>query len=152
MTDYVLVYVENSARQVLFVEKNKPEWQKGRFNLVGGKIEDGEGKWEAADRELLEETGLVSHHTQLCGSIVGKFGVVYVFRAYTRTTELFPQDGEVEIFFWDDWESLRHSPLLLPNLRVIIPLMKCGLRGWKITDDQPSSGSDTHTFSVTVQA
>jgi len=27
---------------VVLIEKQKPEWQKGKYNAVGGKIEDGE--------------------------------------------------------------------------------------------------------------
>jgi 8-oxo-dGTP diphosphatase len=43
---------------VLLVQKRKPDWQKGLWNGVGGKCEDGELHQEAIVREVLEETGI----------------------------------------------------------------------------------------------
>ena len=45
-------------RRVLLVKKNRPEWQRGRLNGIGGKIEMGEFPEAAMARECLEETGL----------------------------------------------------------------------------------------------
>lgn len=44
--------------RVLLIRKEKPAWQKGRLNGVGGKIEDGETPLAAIVREFHEETGL----------------------------------------------------------------------------------------------
>lgn len=44
--------------QVLLVHKNRPEWQKGLLNGVGGKIEDGEASVDCMVREMREETKL----------------------------------------------------------------------------------------------
>lgn len=43
--------------RVALVEKNRPEWQKGRMNGIGGHIEEGEAPWDAMVREFWEETG-----------------------------------------------------------------------------------------------
>lgn len=43
---------------VLLVNKQKPKWQKGLWNGVGGKVEDGETPVFAMPREFLEETGI----------------------------------------------------------------------------------------------
>lgn len=43
---------------VWLMEKNKPEWQKGSLNGLGGKIEEGETIIEAGIRELKEEGGI----------------------------------------------------------------------------------------------
>lgn len=64
--EYVIVlpirWNENAKRHadnnVLIVHKDKPAWQKGWINLVGGKIEQSETPEEAAYRELMEESGL----------------------------------------------------------------------------------------------
>lgn len=48
----------NDAQDVLLIEKNRPEWQKGLLNGVGGKCEDGETPFDAMVREFREETGL----------------------------------------------------------------------------------------------
>lgn len=42
---------------VVLIRKNKPEWQKGKLNGVGGKIEPGEQPIQAMVREFEEETG-----------------------------------------------------------------------------------------------
>ena len=44
--------------QVLLIRKNRPEWQAGKLNGIGGKIEPGEMPDEAMAREFREETGL----------------------------------------------------------------------------------------------
>lgn len=45
-------------KRVVLIKKNKPDWQKGFYNGVGGKIEKGEPAHEAMAREFEEETGL----------------------------------------------------------------------------------------------
>lgn len=43
---------------VALIEKLKPEWQKGKLNGVGGKVEAGETPQEAMAREFEEEAGV----------------------------------------------------------------------------------------------
>ena len=50
----------NKNRHVLLIHKNKPEWQNGRINGVGGKIEPDEDLYEAMVREFKEEVGIDS--------------------------------------------------------------------------------------------
>lgn len=42
---------------VLLIRKARPEWQKGRLNGIGGKVEAGETPIQAMHREWEEETG-----------------------------------------------------------------------------------------------
>lgn len=44
--------------RVLLIQKNRPAWQAGKFNGVGGKIEIAEKPADAMRREFLEEAGL----------------------------------------------------------------------------------------------
>lgn len=46
----------NDEFRILLIRKNRPEWQKGRLNGVGGKIESIETPLEAMIREFSEET------------------------------------------------------------------------------------------------
>jgi len=45
-------------KRVALIRKNKPEWQAGRLNAIGGKIEDGETPGQAMNREFIEEAGI----------------------------------------------------------------------------------------------
>jgi 8-oxo-dGTP diphosphatase len=59
-TVYVLGFLFDSGLvSVALIEKQKPEWQKGRFNGVGGKVEEGEVPRVAMSREFHEETGVL---------------------------------------------------------------------------------------------
>jgi len=58
--DYVVGFLFDHARRVVvLLEKQKPLWQKGLLNGVGGKIEDGKTPYQAMHREFEEETGCV---------------------------------------------------------------------------------------------
>lgn len=46
-----------NIRRVVLIRKTKPDWQRGKLNGVGGKIEVGECSNVAMAREFEEETG-----------------------------------------------------------------------------------------------
>jgi 8-oxo-dGTP diphosphatase len=48
--------------EVALIKKNRPEWQKGFLNAIGGKIEEGEHEINAMCREFEEETGLKTYY------------------------------------------------------------------------------------------
>lgn len=59
MTKYVLGFAFNANMTSLaLIEKQKPEWQKGLLNGIGGKIEEDESEYEAMQREFKEEAGI----------------------------------------------------------------------------------------------
>jgi 8-oxo-dGTP diphosphatase len=59
MKDYVCGFLFNEARdRVVLIKKARPEWQAGRLNGVGGKVEPGESSDEAMRREFIEEAGV----------------------------------------------------------------------------------------------
>lgn len=43
---------------VLLILKNRPDWQKGNYNGIGGHIEKNESPLQAMEREMLEEAGV----------------------------------------------------------------------------------------------
>ncbi len=54
---YVVGFVfSKDLSRVLLVLKNRPAWQNGKFNGIGGKIEADETAFEAMNREFVEET------------------------------------------------------------------------------------------------
>jgi 8-oxo-dGTP diphosphatase len=54
-------FFDEARTKVALIRKKKPDWQKGKLNGVGGKIEEEEGPHTAMAREFEEETG---HKTQ----------------------------------------------------------------------------------------
>src|SRR5579872_3178612 len=45
--------------RIVLIKKLRPEWQNGKYNLPGGKMEQGETAQQCISREFYEETGLV---------------------------------------------------------------------------------------------
>jgi 8-oxo-dGTP diphosphatase len=59
MTNYVLGFVfSDNGSDVVLVLKNKPDWQAGLLNGIGGKVEAGEDSETAMSREFKEECGV----------------------------------------------------------------------------------------------
>lgn len=59
MREYVCGFLfTEDKKNVVLIDKLKPEWQAGLLNGVGGKIEPGEAATAAMIREFEEETGL----------------------------------------------------------------------------------------------
>ena len=59
----VMIY-SRDGKSILFCERLSDPY-KGKLNLVGGKIEEGEDHFEAAYRELREETGIGCNDVEL---------------------------------------------------------------------------------------
>lgn len=59
----ILVY--NKAEDKILMCKREKEPYKGKFNLVGGKVEENEDELHAAYRELQEETGITNRDITL---------------------------------------------------------------------------------------
>lgn len=59
MSKYVVGFMFDFAfERVALIRKQKPVWQAGKLNGIGGKIECGETREEAMRREFIEEAGL----------------------------------------------------------------------------------------------
>ncbi len=58
MKEYNLILVYDEKEENILMCKRAKDPYKGKYNLVGGKINSGENRMEAAYRELSEETGI----------------------------------------------------------------------------------------------
>lgn len=57
--EYVLGFAFTLDKErVALIQKERPEWQKGRYNGIGGKCEPLEVPSDAMEREFMEETGV----------------------------------------------------------------------------------------------
>lgn len=99
MKKYVVGFMFNEERDtVVLVKKERPDWQKGRWNGVGGHIEDGEIAREAMVREFYEETGIDTSYLDWTSyanaleednfSIVFYYAIGDIEKARTMTDEI----------------------------------------------------------------
>ena len=164
MTEYVCCFAYQHPAAVpqhfLLIEKQKPAWQKGKFNLPGGKIEEGETPIEAAVRELWEESGIRTGKAyqsgpqgtyggtvqpEVLGKIVGDDWVVHVVECPYHQGQT-PQSLTNERIIEASLGAALTHPQLIPNLRVIIPLCVTRSKGWTVQD---YGGS--HDFGMCLQ-
>ena len=60
----LILVLDNSEEKVLMCHRSKNPYI-GKFNLVGGKVENGEDYLDSAYRELFEETGITNKDIKL---------------------------------------------------------------------------------------
>ena len=123
MTKYVVgFYYVTNPNMVLLIEKNRPEWQKGLLNGVGGHIENDESAVEAMQREFFEEAGL---------KIIGWRGFLEISRQPDFHVSFFyfkGDRGEMNTIHarTDEklsWHAVNRLPdTIIPNLAWIVPL------------------------------
>lgn len=137
---------------LLVVLKKRPRWQCGLLNLPGGKIDPGETPEQAVVREVKEETGLDPLTVpKLMGVIDDESAKIYCFDILVpNRNELSPRLEEDEVVSWCRIEDLVEDPRLIPNLRIIIPLIMAGIRDWVITDSYRSSNSHYHKLEMQI--
>jgi len=128
MKFYVMGFVFNKAKdRVLLIRKNKPEWQAGHWNGVGGKInvigmenEVDASPLAAIRREVEEETGMVGLNWEHCITFTCPGGTVFVFKAVSSTEEIMYEQLETEQL--EVWRLDSLPKKLMNNLKWIIPV------------------------------
>lgn len=67
---YVVGFLfSEDKKQVVLILKNRPAWQAGLYNGVGGKIEKGESPETAISREFQEEAGVLIYPSEWCRKV-----------------------------------------------------------------------------------
>lgn len=77
MKSYVVGFLFDGRGNVALIRKNRPDWQKGRLNGIGGHIEPGETPEEAIVREFREEAGATVTWRQFCRVYGDDYQVFY---------------------------------------------------------------------------
>lgn len=124
MRRYVVGFlVDFTGETVVLIDKNRPKWQRGRLNGIGGHIEQGESPAEAMRREFREEAGLdIDDWTErvVLTGVDGSWSVHFFVAARPRSEVLLARTTS-------DERVSRHYVRRLPdqvirNLRWLIPL------------------------------
>ena len=120
MLEYVVGFLHSEDKSlVVLIKKQRPKWQKGRLNGVGGHIEPGETPLAAMRREFKEEAGLTIADWKLAVEITAAAWRVHFFtcRGPVRDAQTQTDEALRLVSLNSEW------PLsILPNLRWLIPL------------------------------
>ncbi len=113
MNNYVLGFLfrEHKGPAVL-IKKQKPEWQRGLLNGVGGKIELNEPPFNAMVREFKEETGVNTVHIpwRMFCKMQGDDFIIYCFTAIDKYCYEYASTQESEEIEKHDMHKLLYHP------------------------------------------
>lgn len=122
MTEYVAGFMFNGYA-VALVKKNRPTWQAGKYNGIGGHVEEGEMPSLAMMREFQEETGYASK--------LGDWAKFAVLEGYDWKVHFYQMEGDVHsLLSMTDEEivvvnindiTVENS---IPNLSWLIPMAR----------------------------
>lgn len=130
-TKYVAGFLFSADKKnVVLIRKNKPEWQKGKLNAVGGKVEDGEVPLAAMIREFKEETGVeITNWHNFC-MLTNPDWEVSFFSAFSDSIPGVKSMTDEQIVICDVLTTITSdaalfslgSSSIIPNLRWLIPM------------------------------
>ena len=121
-TEYVAGFMFQNDK-VALVRKNRPSWQVGKLNGIGGHVEVGERPVEAMCREFEEETGLEtsSHDWKDFTELTGPDWTVYFFFAQGDLSQLRTTTDEEIVVIPVKEVTVDNA---IPNLTWLIPMAK----------------------------
>ena len=123
MIKYVVGFLfDPEMNNVVLIWKNRPQWQKGFLNGVGGKIEIGEDPPTTMTREFEEEAGLKINDWIDLVDIEGDDYICHFFYALSDQIFLATTKTDEQLVIVD---TLRIQHLhVIENLKWLIPLCK----------------------------
>jgi len=127
MNKYVLGFMFSTNGAVWLIRKNKPEWQRGRLNGIGGKIEENESPADAMKREFYEEAGIkLNDWKHFCTLTDRDSYEVYCYYVYSDETPATMTEEKVTLCYTCS------LPIdVIPNVNWLIPMALSFKRGEK---------------------
>lgn len=122
-TEYVAGFLFDPDKHIVaLIKKNRPIWQAGRYNAIGGHIEGkSESPLRAMRREFKEETGVKIRTWDLFCEYHGKENyVVYFFRSFSKKVLDVKTITDERVTVYPI--SIAITGLVLDNLKWLIPL------------------------------
>ena len=110
-----------SLTKVLLMHRNRPDWQKGKLNGIGGKVEEGEDNLGCMVRETFEETGLLLTPDEWTNyaSIKDTYGFVEVYATVYKGSLTDAKTAEDQKIEWIQISTLPDN--VIKNLTWLIP-------------------------------
>ncbi len=124
-TKYALGFIfDSSLSSVLLIQKNRPTWQRGKLNGVGGHVEENEKPVLTFAREVLEETNIVLNKKDIqhIGSMEGSDWYNYVFTTIYTGKKEHSRTMTDEKIVWVKVDKLPKK--VISNLTWLIPLAR----------------------------
>lgn len=126
MNKYVagLAFHKDDYNLVALIEKQRPTWQKGKMNGIGGKVEEKESPIEAMIREFEEETGYKSIEQDWNNftTLIGSDWMVRFYRSFSIDLNLLKTttDEKVQIVRVSSLKLKKTE--VIENLKWLIPM------------------------------
>lgn len=117
--------MKDSRDRIALVRKNKPTWQAGRLNGIGGGIEPGEHPLAAMRREWREETGTHFSGWIPFAAMCFSEAQIYFYKANVVELPIFPTFNDIgeKIEIWDYSIVVRAGKdNMIQNLKWLMPL------------------------------
>ena len=125
MQRYVVGFAfDAAAERVALIRKNKPQWQAGKWNGIGGHVGPGETPGSAMVREFHEETGALVMGWQRFVQLqdARRAWCVDFYRARSVNLDKLRSTTDEVVQCWYTRYATHPRMDILPNLRWLIPL------------------------------
>jgi 8-oxo-dGTP diphosphatase len=123
MKQYVAGFMKDSQGQIALVRKNKPKWQAGRLNGIGGGVEEGELPLKAMYREWHEETGTGYFFWNFFAELRFDDCAVHFFKANVAALPALPSHNDIgEAIEIHNYDTAVRFTDMIPNLKWLLPL------------------------------
>lgn len=114
--------VDYDEERILLIKKNRPDWQAGKLNIIGGHVEGDKDTSDAAIREVFEEVGIELKNIRyfcLLNTVTPCEAVVYFYVAFCDIETAIQKTDEEPVSM-----LIEHAidMDIIPNLKYLIPL------------------------------
>jgi 8-oxo-dGTP diphosphatase len=129
---YCVGFMFSEDGRILLVQKNRPQWQAGLLNGIGGKVEKGEVPMQAMVREFEEETGIREEGWEYFAQLRGDDFVVVFYRVMVTNEVL------------DSARTMTDEHIVSMDIQAVIPFGAVPNLAWLI----PMARLEKYTVAV----